>query len=236
MEIYSSNNQEQSRTRWALIAIGAAGVVFVIMIAALGTILAPKDNVQIVNGEGSSGDPISSADLSRVKNGVYSTVQTWNDVKGDDLEIAVRWDTMKKSGTEEYPSTIFLVDVDEYRQSYRVEVDKENVVVSCPTLGESKYPESYCHGTANEYDDSVSVVFGQLLPYQWRTSQGDGFIIERNGFDVEAPLFVQAFACDTDTAALERVDAAVDNLIMELGASPTLFGRKVEGINCEHSE
>lgn len=234
--MYRQEDQEQKRIRLALLMVAVAAVAVIIMIAVLGLILGPKDKAQIVNGGAPSSSVISSADLARAKNEVYSLIQTGQEMKSDDLEMTVRWDTVQKGGTEAYPSTTFLVDVDEYQQSYRVAVDSEQVVVRCPTLGETKYPEIFCRGNAGEFDDSVGVVFGQLLPYEGKTSQGDGFVIDRNGFDYEEPLFVQAYACDTNEAALQRVNAAVDDLIVELGATPEMFGRKVEGINCEHLE
>ena len=97
----------------------------------------------------------------------------------DETKITARIRDNSLLKFDEYYS--FLVDVDEYKQTYRATIsiespiaknkniskDSDGIVLSCPKKKEKKYPDSPCIGMYN--DDSDPNIY---LPYYGTTSNG----------------------------------------------------------------
>ena len=232
-----TDNQSR-KILYAIIAISAAFVILIITISVLGSVLGNRKEANIINEPSTTEQTqlISDEALSRVKKELYNHISR-SHPNPSKFDTAIRWDTVK-TATSTYPSTSFLVDIDQYQQTYQVVVDDSSVVIHCPSLGESKYPESFCAGNQYENDDSIGVVFGSQLPYSGYTSAHEYFSISRNTNrkNTEDPaLIVLVSSCSKDQSAKDRANAAVDEVITSLGASPSLFSRQISIVGC-HGE
>ena len=245
-------NNESNQSHKAIIAIIgviAAVVLIIITISILAINFAPREEANIVNSQSLSSNnsdanenfdqQISDSELTRFKQELYNLLNSTQSADHD-FDAAIRWDTVQ-AHYGSYPYTTFLVDIDEYEQTYRVNIYQNAVELPCPKLGESKYPESFCIGNAGEYDDSINVVFGNNLPYSGETSAGEYFSISRN--DIESMenasdryLRVLIRSCPWSDDALERAREAVNQYIESRGASSNLFDIRIEPAGGCHGE
>ena len=248
----NQNEDQSKKTMIAIISIVVAIVMAIITISIVGINIQSSNEANIVNetaqetyaensatSENNDSKLLSDEDMTRVKQEIYTLLHKINpDAENDD--VVIRWDSFStESGV--YPKTTFLADVDSYQQTYRVSVDQERVAVSCPSLGESKYPESFCIGNNGEYDDSINVVFGRNLPYSGETSNGEYFYIDRNSLESmeninDRYLEVRVRACPWTDEAINRAREATNEVISSLGASPNLFDIRIDSAGGCHGE
>lgn len=233
----SSSQQAWKSTR-ALIGIIIAIIFIIVTISVAGAVLAKHEEANIVNEYDTKTDVISSTEMTNVKKELYSVLK---DTSGadHDFDAVVRWDTVR-TNIDGTGAKSFLVDIDEYEQTFQVLIDGTRIDVNCPEVEETKYPESYCIGNGTLFDDSIGIVFKNLLPYEGRTNEGEYFTIARNE-DLkdlnDRYLNIIVTACPFDDATKERVNQAVDDIIISLGASPQAFRRTiVSGGICENSQ
>lgn len=244
--MYNSGDSNQSRRAvYAIVAIVAVVILAIVTISVVAINLSSRSPVNIVNNQSSTQDEttqdqtnemLSDEDLASVKKELSALLKSTKGVDGN-FDVAVRWDSLKTSAGR-YPATKFLVDVDAYQQTYEVTLSNSVVTIACPQLGETKYPESFCIGNMGNYDDSISVVFGSNLPYEGYTSEDEYFSVSRNedmkNF-TDRYLDVMVINCMGDEAAKDRADAALNEWITSLGASPELFSRQITLVGC-HGE
>lgn len=241
--MFDNNNSRsiQNRPFVVLSVIAVVAVVSIVTISLLVTTFSNHQEANIVNESGAQEiSDISDEDMTRVKKELYRFL---NDSAGanHEFDVSVRWDTVAHTSTTTTKEMTFMVDIDEYQQSYRVILNPYVVYLQCPELGESKYPSSYCIGNSSEGDNSTSVVFGELLPYTGETSEGELFSLERpyiNGIQyADTPdLNVYVSACSDTDAAKERARAAAEEYINSLGAPSDLFNLKVSLAGGCHGE
>ncbi len=219
---------------------------FVLVVVTLSTVFstfATREEARIINPTNSDPEAqyslITDEDMARVKKGLYALLNQTRSVEHD-FDTIIRWETLEqKAGA--YPSTSFIVDIDEYQQTFRVTIDQYAVLLSCPELNISKYPTSFCIGNDGDYDDSISVVFGAKLPYSGVTSAGENFWIDRSSFAImENPydrfLEVYVRACPYNDNVATRAREAAEEIIGSLGADPVLFKLKVYSAGGCHGE
>ena len=228
------SNQPNFKQRY--IVIGAI-VVFLMVIITMSILISTFSNheeARVVNESGLStaeNTLISDEDMTRFKKELYGLLNNTQSADHD-FDAAVRWNTVKTtSGT--YPSTTFLVDVDEYRQTYRVTIDQYTVNINCPNINESKYPSSFCIGNGAEGDDSTTIVFGDMLPYSGETSEGELFSLQRPSsggisYTRSPNLNLYVYACSDFEAAKERARDSVEEYITSLGAPTDLFNLQIK--------
>ena len=179
----NTNQNHPQKTAIAFISLIIAFILVVITISIIIPGLANREEARIINATNETTvseteSKLSDEDLARVKKALYQTLNKTQSAN-QDFDAAIRWDTLKTVNNL-FPYTSFLVDVDEYKQTYRVTVDQYIVNVNCPEIGESKYPKSFCLGNGSEYDDSISIVLGDQFPIDTRTSAGEYVSINRN--------------------------------------------------------
>ena len=146
--MYDSNNNQSRKIIIAFVGVMMAFVMIIITISIIASSFSGTNEAKIINEYDSNVDMISEEDMSRFKQSLYDLLQKTTSADRN-FDAAVRWDTLKTT-TGSYPSTTFMVDVDAYKQSYRVTIDQYNVIISCPKIGESKYPSSFCIGNNSE--------------------------------------------------------------------------------------
>lgn len=206
----------------------------IVVISLFGLALRAPDEVTIINEPPETTmTPLSDSDLSRVKKEVFSTLKSVAETEAGRIGVSVRWDSFKKTASGR---TSFLIDVDDYRQTYLVNLDQYNVTLSCPEISLSKYPDSFCVGNDGEYDDSISVIFGDELPLSAETSEGEKFEIVRSeisGGQWNRDLAIWIFSCPASDVLTSRVSVAVDALISTRGGSPSAFSKKFYNMSCK---
>ena len=187
--------------------------------------------VTITNEPTNISSAISDSDLSRVKTELFTTLNNLTDEASNYLDVSVRWDSVEKTSDR----TTFVIDVDSHQQTYLVTLDPYHVTLSCPDPSVTKYPDSFCVGNDGEYNDSISVIFGEELPLTAKTSAGDTFEIVRSeisGGEWNRDLAIWIFSCPASDAQTTRVSAAVDDLISARGGSPSAFTKKFYHASC----
>lgn len=225
-----NNLSYNNKVKFGIIGIVVVFVLLIITISAYGVFFANKREVHVLNDEHKDSSLMSDGDYKRIKKELYSLISS-EEVSGN-IDISIRWDTLQDK-TDEYGRKYnFIIDVDKIEQSYMVYFDDVQVLLSCPEIGLSKYPKSFCIGSAGENDDSITVVFGTSLPYQGVTDHGEHFEVFRR--QNETKLSVNAFVCPDDKAGVERINAAIDKFITDHGGYVETFERKLTTNSCDH--
>ena len=236
------DTKNYTKIRNIIIAIVAAVILLIITISVV-AINANKDEATIVNESGRDSEIISDEDLAEVKSRVYAHTKNVsqseegnNDNNGNtydgDVSAAVRWNTVKSSDD----STTFLIDLDDYQQTYRVYVTDGETFLTCPKISESKYPESFCIGTSGDIDDSITAVFGANLPYTGQTNSGYTYTIARNeNSRKNGSLYILSYSCQPAEKVSAEVSQSVDTYITSFGAPTTLFIKDISVV-CPHGE
>lgn len=232
------NRSEESKSKIAFVAIIVGLIFLIIAISAIGVFINKSKTANITNESGNETGIISSEELNDVKNTINPTMQKLYETE-DSLSGVVRWDTAKEEQLgEDNSRKEFIIDLDDIKQSYRVIIIDGEVFYDCPELKLSKYPDSFCIGTYRDYNDSISVVFGDSLPLRDSTDNGDLFSITRNrtmNTVDDRYLEIYSYSCPNDDATIARVNEKVDNIIESLGATPSMFERKIVASDC-HGE
>lgn len=239
--MYDSQSNQSRKLIYAIVGIVVA-VIFVIITVSVIAMNAPADGeAVIINEQDVQPEQMSDESLTDVKKALYTLLHSTMGADNN-FDVAVRWDTLKIQDNNTYTVKSFIVDVDEYKQTYQANVVGSMVELSCPKIGESKYPESFCIGNVGDYDDSIYVVFGENLPYGGYTSEDEYFSIARNTTasmsDVgDRYLDIQVLNCDGDNQddVIARTNEAVDEVLTSLGAPTNLFERKINVLSC-HDE
>ena len=232
MDAQNIENQDR-KVRFAIIAI-IVGIIFIIItISIVGVFLNNLNTTKIVNESSKNDETVSNEELDLVEEKFSPALERFYNYK-DRADVAIRWDTVKNNdlGVE------FIADVDEIQQTYRVVIEDGEVFLDCPELGISKYPDSFCIGNYREYNDSISVVFGSMLPINGTTEEGEKFSIARNknmNSMSDRYLEIYSYSCPSNDETLQRVNKSVDEIISSLGAAPSMFERKIIPPGC-HGE
>lgn len=241
-------NNGIERNKKILYSIIAIFITFVFLIITLSVILKNifKQEAKISNDSGRDSAIISDQEISRVRTEVYKSIKDiytddyYKDIFpngidniGDkDVELGIRWNTVQKNEG----STSFLADFDEYRQTYRIYIAEDEILLTCPKVSESKYPESFCVGNSGDSDDSITAVFGSALPYSGQTEDGYEYTVMRDkNSRKNGSITVLSYSCGPKEEVQTQVTESVDELISSLGASPNLFKKDIS-ISCLHGE
>ncbi len=236
-----NTGDEQSR-KSLRVTIGAV-VAFILVIVTISVYvmtLSNHEEARIVNEDANvnaetGGALIASKDMSRIKKELYRTLSGVGKATRD-FDAAVRWSTFE-AATDGHPHATFLVDIDEYQQTYRIMFSKNEVIVSCPEPFETKFPDSFCIGLG-EQNDSIQATLGSVLPYTGKTSEGETFSVERSPIGEWKRPYLRAYArvCSATDETLERVRTATEELIIAQGGSPAAFEIQVLASGACHGE
>lgn len=230
-------NQE-SKIKIAAVAIIIASIILIIAISVIGNFINKSTTADITNESDKETEIISSEDLGRVKSQINPTMKKIYDTQ-ESLDGVVRWNTVKEQKVDDNNSLKeFLIDFDDIRQTYRVIIDGDEVFFDCPELNLSKYPDNFCIGNYRDYNDSISVVFGDTLPLEEVTENGEPFTVNRNvtmNSMNDRYLEVYSYSCPNNDQTLERINKRIDEVITSLGANPNMFERKIFFSDC-HGE
>lgn len=233
------NHSQTIRARNAIIALCAAFIIVIISISvAMSNILDNKNKAKIINESSNNANLVSAEDLERIRTELYDFMSTIYDMNSSSVDVAIRWDTVKTEGESDSRRTTMLADVDEYQQTYRINVNEYYVLFDCPELSETKYPNSFCIGNDGEMNDSIMVVFGEKVPYKGTTDNGVDFELSRNSLQPgDHGLKLWVYSCGEDIKAIQQANDEINNLIVSLGAPTELFEWDTHTLSCSgHGE
>ena len=128
------------------------------------------------------------------------------------VKAEIRQDTYKEKNNGDVISASFILDIDEYQQTYKVSISwsetiKElpiDVLLDCARRDEAKYPDAMCYGMYNN-SDSVNL----YLPYEGTTSLGDKYSLEFGYYDEDGTEKVLVKV--NDCGNKDRTNVAVED-------------------------
>ena len=224
-------NLDSYNSRFRALAVSCIVLFISIIVFAFSLYSAANSGtVKVVNISDAKSEGLSSDIVKGASKAMYSFLRANGyDVSGSDIRIrdAYNYDADNdKSGS-------FLVDIDNIRQTYKYSFADGESYISCPSIAETNYPDSYCSvggESLMEYNDTATMVLGDILPYDGRTEDGVSYRIYRR--DLKHDLFVYVFTCEGNSEADSSVEKAVSSLIEDRGANPSIFPVVYEHNNC----
>ena len=221
------NSGGKNSSRWVALIVGVAVVIGSIILAVFvfGRNSDLSQVVDIVNySEIEKELPTDARDLLR--NSLYDLLAAHFDVpnEANKVKAVVRIDTLEKSIAEGSTGVSFIMDIDEYRQTYDVMVSwfddpdlPMNISVGCTRRDVAKFPEAMCYGM---YDTSDSLEL--YLPYEWKTESGKEFLLEFGYYNEDGSEVVIAFVenCDKNGVKKDVISAAKKFIESVVGADP----------------
>ena len=147
------------------------------------------------------------------------------------IKASVRPDTLQVNSSDGVHNAKFVIDVDDYKQSYNVGVSwsdsielPNDILIECTPRDISKYPDEPCYGM---YYDSTSPYL--YLPYEGKTSSGEQFTASYGYQDQNGREFVMIKTQNCDSYSIENeVTTAVRKYLKDRGKlNSSQFGYKV---------
>ena len=203
-----------------MISLFVLFVSIIILLFAISTL--GSRSYPIVNyGSDNNQSLLTDKEIKSLKDAITTQVP---DAKNGNLSI--RW----SSYSESMPGyKKFLMDVDDIEQTYSVLINNGVTYISCPTLSETKYPNSFCATNFGEGNDSISKYLGDILPYSGVSEDGIKYRMYRS--DHDRKLYIHIYNCETDDNK-KSVMEAVKSLISDLGVNPEIFNYSISFNSC----
>ena len=209
------------------------------LVATIGS--TPNGEAEMTNFDKTNLD-ISDKLKSTIQKRLYETIDlAYGIEKGKEPTANIRKESIKSStrsdGTKVYS---FLVDVDNYKLTYRAEVWDKNGSNSsqayfyCVEPGESKYPDHFCIGYNGQ--STISVTIGPNLPLSAKETKSHYLYEARVKYrEKSITPYIEIFtvACNGE-AAKEEIRADFRNWISNQGYEPDLFTIEIPD-NCRHA-
>lgn len=154
-------------------------IVLIVIMIIISNNVAKKDYdiVSISNySELSQNPPNETKD--HLKSGLYNLIKRHFDTRNTSgIKATIRPDSIINNTSGRIKSVEFILDVDDYKQSYYVsmawsDVEEvgEDISIECVSKDQSKYPDDVCYG---RYYSSDSVMV--YLPYSGQLPSGESF-------------------------------------------------------------
>lgn len=180
-------------------------IIISILAGALNMALQPKRHVELNND--SSNDIL--ANIPDYKKRLYEE-ELWRIINQnvDDVDKNVIDDVIVREGSYEEEAgdkdgvvgARFIIDIDSIQQTYIVYMAWSNLpdetppIIDCPSMNESKYPESICRGT---YRNTLSLSL--YLPYTIPAPQNNGaWDVYIEGDEYDRKIYVAVEDCNSD--------------------------------------
>ena len=191
--------------KWQRVAliIVLQGIVILIIVTTLSSILSSTRNRIDTIDDSNQTASMPSAAKDAYEDALWGIIKT--NVDGIDRSVIqgarIREDsyTEKKMNDDGVVQAGFIVDIDSIEQTYRVivswdknESDVMEVVIDCPAVNESKYPDSFCQGTYRNTND-LSLYLPYIVEANENEDTKDLYI---DGDEDEHAIFIEITACE----------------------------------------
>ena len=187
----------------AIVVAMLTSFALIVIIAVVATVTATK-KLEIVNlDQVESG--LSSAEVNDLERYIWESLQRTEgfDEMKNEVKALIRPSSFVKTEKDNVRSFEFLVDVDEFRATYRVsfalyrqEGFYESPVIDCPEPEEMKYAETTCRG---ERTSALSVTVGKYLPYYLKSASGETVTVTKKTDDAGEYLDARVNNCENET-------------------------------------
>lgn len=215
--------------RGIIIALVAFGLI--VAGAAIGALTAKKKlelyNIDQVESR------LGSNEISSLEGFIWESLQRTQGFDNDKREIValVRPSSFVITGENGMRNYDFLIDVDEFRATYRVSFALygeqgfyEAPIVECPSPEQMKYPDTECKG---DKTSTLTVTVGRNLPHDFKMPTGESVRVTRSVNEAgEEYLKVRVNNCSNETM-VAKVTEAVQKWIKTLGYEPDNYTIKV---------
>ena len=215
-----TNTNYTTKVRVLLVAFA---VFFGLLIFFLYALTREKPPINLLNSS-SSHDRLSNEDLKLVRDQLSGYLSS--EIKTAD--IAIRWSSFVDDGDDKY----FLVDIDALKQTYLVSMIEKTVLIDCPQVSQSKYPNSYCYVPGVDYGSTTDVVLGDMIPYDGEIN-GIEYQVDAESNDGELTMHI--FDCQNDEIETAVTDD-FNKILEDKGVDTDLFYYDVEFNYCEDDE
>lgn len=219
------NSDSTELTKKARLVIGViVGLLVFIVVFGIVRELVVKPRLEIYN-MGQSELKLSGRVFDSLKNYLWSGLQSniWFDEDKTGVRVLIRPSSISIVENEETKDYDFLIDVDEYKATYRIlftiykergieELDDSPLMI-CPKKELMKYPETECDDTEMEIDEDGIEAY---LPETFDLNTGE-YVIVTSVEDEEDALEVTVSSCGEDETIIERTHAKVIEWIQSLG-------------------
>ncbi len=204
----------------AIVVAMLASFALIAVIAVFSVITATK-KLEIVNlDQVESG--LSSAEVSDLERYIWESLQRTEgfDAEKNEIKALIRPSSFVKTTKDNIRSFDFLVDVDEFRATYRVsfalyrqEGFYESPVIDCPEPEEMKYTETTCKG---EKTSALTVTVGKYLPYYLESASGGIVTVTKKTDDAGEYLDAKVNNCGNETK-VPLITGEIEKWIESLG-------------------
>ncbi len=173
-----------------------------------------------------------SGEISNLEQYIWESLQRTEGFGAEKTEIKalMRPSSFTKTEKNNVRSYSFLVDVDEFKATYRVsfalyrhEGFYESPVIDCPEPEEMKYAETTCRG---ERTSSLSVTVGKYLPHYLRLTSGELATITKKTDEMGEYLDARANNCGNETK-VPLITGEIEQWIESLGYRASDYRIKV---------
>lgn len=158
--------------------------------------------------EKNSSAPISDKDILKAQ--LYRVISSNPDIENSKISDAIlRNDSYIEETVGDITTANFIIDIDSIQQSYTVSFSwsKNNdlpnsILIECPNIFESKYPDSYCIGMYTTSDSPIL-----YLPHEGDTTSGISYQINFKSYTGDEP-FIEVSTKDCQN--LDEAKAAAE--------------------------
>jgi hypothetical protein len=208
-----------AKVRWMA---AAAAAFFVLLVLFLYALTRERIPVTVVNADAANGR-VSSDDLDSIRLRIASE---YLDSDVSSADIAIRWSSFIQDGENKY----FLIDIDAIKQTYFVSYIDSALYLSCPELGQSKYPDSYCHVVELDGESTISNNLGEYLPYDGEVN-GIEYLVDESS-EESGKLYYHIYECKDDNIVQPVLDD-FKTVIEGVGLDANIFGYEIEFNDCD---
>lgn len=213
--------ETENRKPFVLRAIALSLLVFVLSVIALVyALFAQKEPANITNYDQESNKYETQLTNDEIKNlkETIKKVATINYGYTGKIDISVRWSSFVRDSVLK----VYLVDVDSIQQTLKIKQADKFIDVFCPTMSETKYPNSFCY-SYGDVPDSLDTVFGRLLPYIGKTASGIEYIMDNVSESDRRLLTVSVKKANASESDMNEALSSARSFTKSLGAGDDLF-------------
>lgn len=204
-----------------LLIIPILAAVIALLIILIFNIL-PSESDRIVLKNPSALASVSRSDAKKFKTSLVRLLEANGLISAENLvdDVEIRADSVSTftdySDGRELKTTTFLVDIDSLAQTFFVTIYDSNkpltdlaVQITCPTLDDSKYPNSTCVGVYGDTSQSVSA----HLPYEFSLASGEKVLVKKleSSSDGKQILQIYLYSCDASNPPISATETAIKN-------------------------
>lgn len=196
-----------------------------VLIVAIGAAISSIDNIassaqrSVVNYDDISLDKEVSGNVyNNAMNKISARVRSLNNLDNNP-DIIYRSITLKRIGKTNSYSLDGLIDVPSIKQSYKLGGSTDGIFLQCPSPDLSNYPDSFCIGAVESYeDDSIYALFGLDLPMDGILDNGTKIRVYQKNHQINAHIY----SCESDSLK-QKTTEYIKKLVADRGGNPSIF-------------